>query len=111
MGLSLQGGSWREAVGEGVAFYFPAGVGKGIGTFPTAPGTSGQMGEPNSETVQGWGGHFPVFCQEGGIFGCLVPGPCLALWSVSCLVHRASLPGLTDSTPPLAAGSAAEIAE
>lgn len=32
-------------------FYFPAGVGKGVGTRPPAAGASGHMGQPNYETV------------------------------------------------------------
>lgn len=52
LGLSLWGGSWREATGKSMLFYFPAGVGKGVGTSPPDTGASGQMGEPNCETMQ-----------------------------------------------------------
>lgn len=34
-------------------FCFPVGVEKSVDTFPPVTGTSGQMGEPNYEGVQG----------------------------------------------------------
>lgn len=43
------------------------------------------------------------------MFGCRVPRQRCGLQSVPCLVHGVSLPGLIDSIPLLAAGSAAAI--
>lgn len=51
--LSLRGGSWREASGEGSGVFFSAGAGKAVGTSLPATETSGQMCQPNYETVQG----------------------------------------------------------
>lgn len=48
-----QGRSWREAIGEGVVFSFPAEVGRGVGASPPATGTSEQKGEPNYGNMQG----------------------------------------------------------
>lgn len=53
MELSLWGGSWREASGEDGGLFFSAGAGKAVGTSPPATRTSGQMCQPNYETVQG----------------------------------------------------------
>ena len=64
MRLSLQGKGWREVFREGVAFYFPVGVEKSVDTFPPVTGTSGQMGEPNCEGVQGGEATFLRFDRE-----------------------------------------------
>lgn len=64
MRLRLQGWGWREVFRQGVAFYFPVGVEKSVDTFPPVTGTSGQMGEPNYEVVQGGEATFLRFDRE-----------------------------------------------
>ena len=47
-----QSGNWREAIGAGVVFCFPAEVGRGIGACPSATGTSEQRGSLIMETCR-----------------------------------------------------------
>lgn len=48
-----QGGTGREAIGEGVVFSFPAEVGRGVDASLPATGTSEQKGEPSYGNIQG----------------------------------------------------------
>lgn len=47
-----------------MAFCFPVGVEKSVDTFPPVTGTSGQMGEPHYEMVQGGEATFLHFDRQ-----------------------------------------------